>query len=155
MTDRTVKKDAEDAYVGRWVFPRSDDPLEMVGRKGVHDLIWLSEYIATLLQLGKSDRLLDLCCGNGLLSVLIAPQVREILGVDFSEALLQRAKHIAAAPNIDYRQADARAIVRVANNRKFEKVLISAAFQYFDRSTARELLSALWKSSSRMASSPS
>ena len=132
MPDSLLKADFEDAYVGRWVFPQSDDPLEMVGRKGVHDLIWLSEYIATLLELGKSDHLLDLCCGNGLLSVLIAPQVREILAVDFSEALLQQAKQIAAAPNIDYRQADALAIVRLANDRKFEKVL---SVRHFNIST--------------------
>ena len=140
-----LKKAADDAFVGRWVYPASDDPLAMVGRNGVHDLDWLSGYIAKLLRLSSSDVVLDLGCGNGILAILLAPKVKYVVGVDFSETLLSQASRIASAPNIEYRQADARVVSSALENRKFDKVLISSTFQYFDAPMARNVLGEIRK----------
>jgi len=145
MTDGAVKNGHEDAFIGRWVFPKNDDPLEMVGRNNIDDLDWLCGYIASLLRLSNADVFLDLCCGNGILTVRIASRVKHVVGVDFSETLLAQARRIAWAPNIEYRQADARVVSGAVGGRKFEKILISYAFQYFDSSAARHVLDEIRK----------
>ena len=44
------------------------------------------------LELGRSHRLLDLCCGNGYLTERLAAVAREVVGVDFSEPMLEIAR---------------------------------------------------------------
>ncbi len=133
----------EDAYVGKWVRPNSDSPLEMVGRKGSHDLDWLAGYIVEKLALGPDDTVLDVCCGNGLVTRLVAPQVKSMLGVDFSHMLLQQAEQISAAPNLRYAQADARNLDAALQGEVFDKAYLCAAFQYFDDQAGREVLAGL------------
>jgi SAM-dependent methyltransferase len=137
-----ARNSIEDEYVGRWVFPRTDTPLEMVGRKGAHDLDWLADYIGRLLQLRYADRVLDLCCGNGLITVRVANRVHQVVGVDFSCVLLAQAEQISNAENVQYRHGDARAIGSIEIG-TFDKIFISAAFQYFDQETGAAVLAGL------------
>jgi demethylmenaquinone methyltransferase / 2-methoxy-6-polyprenyl-1,4-benzoquinol methylase len=51
------------------------------------------------------DRVLDACCGTGDLAIAALPVAREVVGVDFSEAMLERARR--KAPSIEWVQADA------------------------------------------------
>lgn len=44
--------------------------------------------------ISKDKRLLDLGCGNGLHSIMLAPRVRSIVGVDFSQRFLDYADHL-------------------------------------------------------------
>jgi SAM-dependent methyltransferase len=138
-----AKDGAEDAYIGRWVFPEADVPLEMVGRKGVHDLDWLANYIARLLQVSHTDRVLDLCCGNGLITVRLANRVRHMTGVDFSRILLAQAEQISNAANIEYFFGDARAVSSLSEIGTFDKIFVSAAFQYFDEEMGCDVLAGL------------
>jgi len=69
----------------------------------------LVEHLAGTLALTSSDRALDLGCGNGLLTARLAPRVAEVVGLDYSAALLEDAATHSSAPNIGYRQADLRA----------------------------------------------
>ena len=133
----------EDAYIGRWVHPASNSPLEMVGRKGAHDLDWFASYIIDLLELGPSDEVLDLCCGNGLITVRVARAVRHVTGVDYSRLLLEQARTISMADNITYLEGNAVALKAVLGDKKFNKAYISAAFQHFDGQRGREVLSGL------------
>jgi ubiquinone/menaquinone biosynthesis C-methylase UbiE len=58
-------------------------------------------------------RVLDLGCGAGLDSLLIAPRVASVLGVDFSAEMVARARAAAAAAgarNVEFREGDAEAI---------------------------------------------
>jgi demethylmenaquinone methyltransferase/2-methoxy-6-polyprenyl-1,4-benzoquinol methylase len=54
------------------------------------------------------DRVLDACCGTGDLAVAALLVAREVVGVDFSEAMLERAR--SKAPAIEWLQADVLAL---------------------------------------------
>jgi SAM-dependent methyltransferase len=133
----------EDAYIGNLIHPDNDSPLEMVGRKGHHDLDWFSAYIGGLLDLEQSDEVLDLCCGNGLITVRVAKMARRVTGVDFSRVLLQQAHGISNAANITYVEGDALSLDSVLKGCSFNKAYISAAFQYFDARLGKDVLSGL------------
>ena len=133
----------EDAYVGKWVRPNSDSPLEMVGRKGSHDLDWLAGYIVEKLAIGPTDTVLDVCCGNGLITARIAPKVAAITGLDYSQVLLKQAAKISTAPNLTYAQADATKLGEALKGQQFDKILLCAAFQHFDEQGAKDVLAGL------------
>jgi SAM-dependent methyltransferase len=130
----------DDAYIGKWVHPESDSPLEMVGRKGNHDLDWFAAYIIDVLKIMPSDEVLDVCCGNGLVTARVAATAREVTGVDYSRLLLKQASDISSATNIAYIEGDARSLTSVLAGRRFGKMYVSAAFQYFDQQTGRDVL---------------
>jgi len=58
------------------------------------------------LNLQLSDCVADLCCGNGLITRAVAPRVRAVTGVDFSEGLIHYARQHSVADNIHYEIAD-------------------------------------------------
>jgi SAM-dependent methyltransferase len=90
--------------------------------------------IEAALDLKPDDLLLDMCCGNGLITSRLAPKVRAVVGVDLSAPLLDVARRAHSADNIDYVERDAREIGSVMRDggRRFSKVLMFAALQHFD-----------------------
>jgi len=54
------------------------------------------------LRLASQDVLLDLCCGNGLLTKKISKYVSHIYAIDFSEGLISIAKAKNNSDNITY-----------------------------------------------------
>jgi ubiquinone/menaquinone biosynthesis C-methylase UbiE len=141
MADRSSQADIqEDAYIGKWVWPETNTPLEMVGRKGRHDIDWIAGYIADLLNVDPSETVLDLCCGNGIVTQSIARRAQHVVGVDFSHILLRQAREISSAPNIIYLEGDARKLGAVLDDQKFDKAFIISSFQYFDEESGRDVL---------------
>src|SRR5262245_3432517 len=68
---------------------------------------WLE--IETLKRyLRSGDRLLDVGCGAGYTTRLIAPLVREAVGVDYSESMIERARAAADVPTLRFEVADVR-----------------------------------------------
>lgn len=130
----------EDKYIGKWVFPETDNPLDFVGRKGEQSVETLAGYIMERLGVDGHDRVLDLCCGNGLVTRNVAPHCREIAGVDFSAILIEQANTISRAGNASYRQGDASQADQLFERHSFDKIYISTAFQYFDEDLGRRVL---------------
>ncbi|PZQ33522.1 MAG: hypothetical protein DI562_01610 [Stenotrophomonas acidaminiphila] len=64
------------------------------------------ERIVDRLELGREDHLLDMCCGNGLVSYELGPVVGHVTAVDFAAHLIAAAKAFKPLPNIDYRVGD-------------------------------------------------
>lgn len=62
--------------------------------------------IISRLELGCEDHLLDMCCGNGLISFELAQVAGRVTGVDFADHLIRAAMEFKALPNIDYRVGD-------------------------------------------------
>jgi len=88
------------------------------------------ENIANVLRLNANDSLIDLCCGNGLLTRQLAPLVKEVVGVDFSSGLIEAALNNEGFHNIEYVNSDVLSL-----NPKYllglKKVLMYEAMQYF------------------------
>ncbi|MBU3671298.1 MAG: 23S rRNA (uracil(1939)-C(5))-methyltransferase RlmD [Sinobacteraceae bacterium] len=61
----------------------------------------LVTHAVTQLQVGPSDRVLDLFCGLGNFTLPIARRAREVLGLEGDAALVERARHNAALNKLD------------------------------------------------------
>lgn len=87
-------------------------------------------HIIDVLKIKNHDTLLDLCCGNGLLTNQLSSKCKYIYGIDFSSALLKTArKH--NAPNVQYIEANALDFTTKFKE-KAEKIMLYFSFQYFD-----------------------
>lgn len=91
--------------------------------------------IIVSLQLGQADHVLDMCCGNGLISYELAAVARQVTGVDFAQHLVDTAQAFKARPNIRYCTGDvtqslAALVGGVANIPN--KLLMNDALAYFE-----------------------
>lgn len=68
----------------------------------------LAEDIVDVLDLTKNDILIELCCGNGLLTKELARSTKHIHAFDFTEHLISMAKERKSAENISYSVNDAK-----------------------------------------------
>ena len=68
-----------------------------------------------LLNPKPTHNLLDLCCGQGVLSRLLAPLVAQVVGVDLSRALIESARQRTEGKNVRYEVADARKLGALAD----------------------------------------
>ena len=77
--------------------------------------------IDTLLKnLDSSDTLLDMGCGNGYSTNYFSGLCKEVVGGDFSEKMIERAKSENAKDNVSYVQIDAR---NFNLEKKFSKII--------------------------------
>lgn len=118
-----------------------EDPHVQVARtKGdKQELKKIARYIKEKLELGEEDTLLDLCCGNGMLSKELSPFVKELLGVDFSEPHIEIARQQFIAPNSMFLRGDATQLSLVTE-KSFDKINLYFSFQYFDTYRLGELV---------------
>jgi cyclopropane fatty-acyl-phospholipid synthase-like methyltransferase len=103
------------------------------------------EDILRNLEVQSEDTILDLCCGNGLLTREIGRHCRQVVGIDFSEPLIKEAKRRSALSNVEYRLGDILLLNQLAVEfaNRFDKVLMSDAMGSFDEVTLPHLLPSL------------
>jgi len=97
-------------------------------------------HIVATLKINKNDRLLDVCCGNGILTELIADSCHSITGLDQSEVLLNSAIQNSVAQNASYVLGDALRVSDVITSSKFDKIYMQFSLQYFDKKGMGEKL---------------
>jgi cyclopropane fatty-acyl-phospholipid synthase-like methyltransferase len=125
-----------------------DDFLRQVGKTvnqvpvAATQLDRIAARIAGALDLSAGDSVLDLCCGNGLLTARLAGRCRHIVGVDFSEPLIGIARRFHAGPGIEY---DCRSVLELADSpvvrgQSFDKAYLYEGLQHFDEPEAARLL---------------
>ena len=107
---------------------RAPDGNEAFHRKVVQDTVM---HIRTQLDLKPSDVLVDVCCGNGLLSKALSKHCKKVYAVDQSAALIDEAKKYRHADTIHYHVAPASDFADQLPE-KADKVLLFFAFQYFE-----------------------
>ncbi|HEU4402495.1 MAG TPA: class I SAM-dependent methyltransferase [Candidatus Polarisedimenticolia bacterium] len=97
------------------------------------------------LGLEPNDVVLDLCCGNGLLTARIARRCRRVLGVDLSEPLLRVAERDHRPDNVAYARLPALQAARLPlpPGVRFNKVLMYEALQHFRTADLPSLLDAI------------
>jgi 2-polyprenyl-3-methyl-5-hydroxy-6-metoxy-1,4-benzoquinol methylase len=98
-----------------------------------------------LLGVSTGERILDVACGNGLTSRRLAALGATVVGIDFSETLIEIARKRHNDPEIDYRVVDAtdpKALLSLGEE-AFEGALCSMAFM--DMADIEPLMTALGK----------
>lgn len=97
------------------------------------------------LKFSDTDFLLDLCCGNGVLSQCMFNDFSKYLGVDFSEYLIEVAKNnFEKLPNYEFMLCDAATYLENEKQpQRFTKALCYGAFQYLSFEDAEETLKLL------------
>lgn len=90
-----------------------------------------TEFIIKALSLKKNDKVLDLCCGFGRISNLLAEQELQVVGLDSSDEFLNMAREEAKKKEltVNYLHGDMRAL---PFNHEFDAIInIFTSFGYF------------------------
>ncbi len=93
---------------------RDDDRADWNGFEACFDSVnayerWVnevSELLIERLDLGPSDVVGDLGCGTGRIAARLAPRVRTVHAIDYSERVLDVARRRRPQPNVSYHRAD-------------------------------------------------
>lgn len=99
----------------------------------------LADLIARL-PLETEDRLLDLCCGNGVITSRLATACRSVTGVDFSAPLLAVARERYQPDGVDYVLADICALPPGILQRRYTRVCMLEGLQHLSGRQADALL---------------
>ncbi len=134
----------KDKYIDVWVKPYDKSLKAYVGRGKNNDLDIIGKDIVTKLGINSKDRVLDVCCGNGLLTKRIAKYCNEVQGVDFSEILIKTAKERSSGQNIFYYLKDALNSNKIFPEKSFDKIYCYFSFQHFDHSNGKILITNLF-----------
>jgi SAM-dependent methyltransferase len=115
------------------------------GPPGPEQIAMIADGITKGLDLQPDDILLDLCCGNGVITDMIFARCRGGVGVDFTPYLIEVAKtNFERSPDRLYRLGDAREYVETTDDtQRITKVMCYGAFYCLMESNAAGLLVAL------------
>jgi SAM-dependent methyltransferase len=92
-----------------------------------HRLIGYHEFFTK--NIGSTDRVLDIGCGNGSLAKDVAGVANSVLGVDIDAHLIEKAKRKNNAPNLEYRALDA---TKDLVNEKFDVIIMSNVLEHIE-----------------------
>lgn len=120
--------------------------LQQVQRDDINadQMLAINKHIIQLLDLKPEDTLLDVCCGNGLLSWSLSKSCKSVVGVDFSSSLIASARAMHSNTNLFFIEEDATKLSE-AIDEKFDKILLYFSFQYFDRVKGLKVLQEMKK----------
>lgn len=93
-----------------------------------HRLIGYHDFFTQ--NIGSSDRVLDIGCGNGSLAKDVAKVAKSVLGVDFDSKLIEKAKRKNSAVNLEYRVADA---TKDLSSEVFDVIIMSNVLEHIDQ----------------------
>lgn len=89
--------------------------------------------IIARLEISKTDKVLDVCCGNGFITHEISKVCNEIVGVDQSQNLIQIANNTYQENNTKHICISATSMSNDLGSTKFDKIYLEFSFQYFDK----------------------
>lgn len=114
------------------------DTLEQVGRVGgntiqrAENVEYYVHHLIALADIKPEHRVLDVCCGNGLITAALKPFCSSIYGIDISEKQIAQAEK--NYPAIPFAVADItqKESIAIPDNRLVDRILICFAFQYME-----------------------
>jgi SAM-dependent methyltransferase len=91
-------------------------------------------HIRFLLDLSRKDELLDLCCGNGLISYELAENIDKLIGIDFVPHNIHTAIEHKSRNNIKYFVGDVVTPLHnlIGTNEFPNKYLMNGSLSYFE-----------------------
>ena len=104
--------------------------------------------IVAQLTINAQDRVLDLCCGNGLITWQCAQHCLSITGVDFSLPLIRVAAKHFSRKNVEYVSADVCSLPESLTVEPFTKIYMYEALQHLSSADTQSLLLTLRQSAS-------
>jgi hypothetical protein len=120
-----------------------------VNRKPVEKHVFdkIIEQIIDDLAFQPDDVLVDFCCGNGLFTYELKDKVKRIIGVDFSQNIIDTANKFKAASNITYCLGDVVGFMK-SFKQAFPgivpgKYLMNDSLAYFSPTDLEEMLKAI------------
>lgn len=127
---------------------KGTDYLRQVGKTLQRQPILASQFqcivddTASHLQLQPDDSLLDLCCGNGLITVKLASRCNNVVGIDYSEPLLAVAKRDHQRDNIKYILSSILDfdLAALSAGGLFSKIVMYEALQHFKKGDLHQIL---------------
>ena len=135
------------SYWNRSIFELGEDPCKQVGRTwrkknySEKQIQMIIERICYFLQASPQKKLLELACGNGMITDKLSPHFKHIHAIDFSKPLIEVAQNNFQRENIDYHVGDATDLP--FTREEFDCVLIYFAFQYFTPVQAKKMFKQL------------
>lgn len=95
--------------------------------------------------------MLDLCCGNRLITKELAKQCKEVVGIDFSQPLLEVANRDRRPPNVVYQYIDVLDLDKMPPivSGIFNKIIMYEALQHFRKQGLTAILRNIQRLSSR------
>lgn len=85
------------------------------------------EKLLDFCKIKQGDRVLDVACGTGILTGFLLARGAEILGVDFAEEMILRAKEKYTDPRVRFEARDIFSVTEDA----FDLVIVYSAFPHF------------------------
>jgi cyclopropane fatty-acyl-phospholipid synthase-like methyltransferase len=131
-----------------WNDPRISeaDLFQQVGRTvggvptGEKDLETTAGAILAALRLTGNEVVLDLCCGNGLISRRIAPHCRKLIALDYSKPLIEISRRQHAGTGIEFAVADVAHLSTEDTGESYvDAIFMAHSFMFFDESQAAGL----------------
>lgn len=110
--------------------------------KHIIDRILSSVQQSIILRIGYDDRVLDVACGTGSLSIAISEQAAEVKGIDLSEEMIAIANDAANSKgitNVEFLNSDA-SDLSIYKNDSFDVAVTSMAIHQFDPDLAIRIL---------------
>jgi 2-polyprenyl-3-methyl-5-hydroxy-6-metoxy-1,4-benzoquinol methylase len=102
--------------------------------------------VSNALEMNKEVTLLDLCCGNGIITAKMAEKCARVVGVDYSEPLIRIARKYCQPQNTIYFQMsvlDKGIRTALDRNQPFTRILMYEALQHFDEADLSPILDTL------------
>lgn len=97
--------------------------------------------IRKALNINSNDLILDLCCGNGIITAQLSKECSIIVGIDFSDPLISIAKKYNMPSNVRYYCMSALdPKIKFITDKPFTKVYMYEALQHFEENDLEILL---------------
>jgi ubiquinone/menaquinone biosynthesis C-methylase UbiE len=101
------------------------------GNRSLDEMLFSINDIAEKLRLHQNDRLLDIGCGAGIFEIAFARWMREVIGSDFSDEMVKKArKNSKNSSNVHIQQCTIKALPYKSG--VFDKILVNSVIQYLD-----------------------
>ncbi len=144
---KVEKKQIQSKSQYKWIYDYVISKLYDIGLKigltpAGEKILRMSVFNIITPYIKKGDQILDLCCGTGTLTVLLAKLLYKdcnLIGVDLSSGQIVQAQKKDIYPNLKFLVMDANDLT--FKNESFDKIIISAALHEMNKKQRLNVLS--------------